>query len=68
MTRKEHYQPSSPDGWDGICGRCGHSYFQCKGNCTCLSCNLQRQVEATAGLVFEEDSIDRPNSEPTYTR
>jgi len=30
--------------WNGICVVCGHDYIHnCQGNCTCLSCNAQRQ-------------------------
>ena len=29
--------------WEGVCVRCGHDYFNCLGNCTCLACNAQRQ-------------------------
>lgn len=61
MTRQEYY--GSPDaggeqGWDGVCVRCGHSYFECRGNCTCLSCNAQRQDEEKQNLQFDEDSAD----------
>jgi len=37
--------------WDGRCVSCGHSYVDtetekgCHGDCTCLSCNAQRQSE-----------------------
>lgn len=51
MKRSEHYTD-----WDGICKRCGHSYFECRGNCTCFSCMAQRQTEVEAGLVFDEDA------------
>ena len=51
MTRKEYYGEQ----WDGTCTSCGHDYFACRGNCTCLSCNAQRQDEITDGLWFEED-------------
>jgi len=52
MTRREHYAGK----WDGICKRCGHDYINdCRGNCTCLSCNGQRQDEEREGLRFEED-------------
>lgn len=31
--------------WDGVCKRCGHDFFNdCHGDCTCLSCNGQRQM------------------------
>jgi hypothetical protein len=30
--------------WDGICETCGHDWFRdCRGNCTCLSCNAYAQ-------------------------
>jgi hypothetical protein len=56
-TRREYYAQAKPE-WDGICVRCGHSYFDCRGNCTCLSCNLQRQSEITDGLWFADDPED----------
>ena len=56
MTRQEYYQGK----WDGVCVSCGHDYFQCRGNCTCLSCNAQRQGEEQEGLVFEEDASEKP--------
>ena len=37
--------------WNGQCVSCGHSYVDsetqagCHGDCTCLSCNAQRQSE-----------------------
>lgn len=51
-------------GWDGICVSCSHSYFQCRGNCTCLSCNAQRQDEIKNALWFDEDGEkDKSNIE-----
>jgi len=62
------YYASRQEPWDGICTRCGHSYFACRGNCTCLACNAQRQEEIAKGLVFEDDppweSAQGGNSEP----
>ncbi len=49
-TRKQHYTE-----WDGKCASCGHDYFECRGNCTCLSCNAQRQDEIREGHWFDED-------------
>ena len=51
MTRKDYYAGT----WDGICKRCGHDYFECRGNCTCLACAAQRQDEIQSGLWFDED-------------
>lgn len=43
MTLAEFSRRQYPD-WDGICIICGHDYRNgCQGNCTCLSCNSQRQ-------------------------
>jgi hypothetical protein len=42
MTNDELLAHCSP-GWDGVCVRCGHLFLTCRGNCTCLSCNAQRQ-------------------------
>lgn len=53
MTRQEYY--GEPDPWDGICTTCQHDYFTCRGNCTCLSCNGQRQDEIRDKLWFDED-------------
>lgn len=59
MTRKEHYTE-----WDGLCVSCGHDYFTCRGNCTCLSCNAQRQDEIRQRLWFDQDgSQDQSNIE-----
>lgn len=50
----EAYQEHSFASWDGKCW-CGHDYFNnCRGNCTCLGCNSQRQWEEKLGLKFEE--------------
>lgn len=44
-------------GWDGRCVTCGHSYVDtetevgCHGDCTCLSCNVQRQCEEKNALA-----------------
>ena len=54
MKREEHYAGE----WDGVCGRCGHNYFKCRGNCTCLACNAQRQEEVGQGLFFDGDDPD----------
>jgi len=54
-SRLGHYSE-----WDGVCAQCGHSYFECRGNCTCLACNAQRQQEIESGLAFSEDVIDLP--------
>lgn len=54
VTRPEYYH-SGDRSWDGICVRCHHSYFECRGNCTCLSCMAQRQSEIQGGLRFAED-------------
>jgi hypothetical protein len=51
MTRTEFYAEK----WDGVCQTCGDNYFECRGNCTCLSCNAQRQDEIKDGLWFAED-------------
>jgi len=43
-------------GWDGICKTCGHDYINdCRGNCTCLSCNAQRQKEIELDLPFADE-------------
>jgi hypothetical protein len=67
MTRNEYYSTVepwySPRGF-GICRVCGHDYIgDCRGNCTCLSCNAQRQYEVRKGLVFEEDEEDLEETE-----
>jgi hypothetical protein len=51
MTRTEFYA----DKWDGICKSCGDNYIECRGNCTCLACNAQRQDEIKNDLWFAED-------------
>jgi len=51
LTRAEHYAPQ----WDGTCVRCGHDFFECRGHCTCLACNAQRQSEVREGLIFRAD-------------
>ena len=63
MNRRQHYAGK----WDGKCSRCGHSYFKCRGNCTCLSCNAQRQGEARDGLCFEEDPESERNEAAMVT-
>lgn len=35
---------SETPGWDGICVVCGHDWRRCHGECTCLSCNAERQA------------------------
>ena len=43
MTLKELHRNTA---WAGVCESCGHDYFHdCHGNCTCLSCNAQRQSD-----------------------
>ena len=66
IPRREYYAES--DGWDGRCWRCGHDYFTCRGNCTCLSCNAQRQKEVEASLVFPEDEEDEARAERAKRR
>ncbi|MDI9430101.1 MAG: hypothetical protein QM570_00085 [Planctomycetota bacterium] len=62
-TRRDYYA-NQPEPWDGTCTRCGHSYFECRGNCTCLACNAQRQNEISKGLLFEDDPPwERSNAE-----
>jgi hypothetical protein len=56
ITRREYYARLGE--WDGRCFACGHDYFTCRGNCTCLSCNAQRQTEVEDGLIFPEDEKD----------
>lgn len=60
MTREEFYlsdEAGEEQGWDGTCVTCGHSYFVCRGNCSCLSCNAQRQAELRDGRWFDEDGL-----------
>jgi hypothetical protein len=52
--RADYYSRDGRD-WNGICQRCGHSYFECRGHCTCSSCNAQRQHEVREGLLFDGD-------------
>ena len=45
MPVAEFSTQQSPE-WDGICLYCTHDYRNgCKGNCTCLSCNAERQAD-----------------------
>ena len=40
---------ASRKGWDGICVTCQHDWVNdCHGDCTCLSCNAERQAEEEA--------------------
>ena len=63
MTRQAYYTC-----WDGICCACGHSYFECRGICTCLSCKAQRLGEDRAGLRFDEDREDTRDRRRTTLR
>ena len=56
MKRSEFYGEARPQ-WDGTCATCGHDYIHnCHGDCTCLSCNAQRQWEEEQdGAPFEDD-------------
>lgn len=58
MKRRDYYRD-----WDGVCVSCGHDYFECRGNCTCLSCNAQRDNEVGRGLKFDEDDVDESADE-----
>ena len=54
--------------WDGICVTCGHDYRHgCQGNCTCLSCNGQRQYEEVLaeqyGIVLRGHQAVSPGQE-----
>jgi len=61
QTRAAYY---AKRGWDGICVACGHDYINnCHGDCTCLSCNAQRQDEVKDGLTFTD--VDLPPIERT---
>ena len=58
MNRRDFYISGGDSGilWDGICVVCGHDYINdCRGDCTCLSCNGQRQWEESEGLEFNEE-------------
>ena len=44
--------------WDGVCDRCGHDYFQCLGNCTCLACNAERQAAEREDANRKDDTPD----------
>ena len=60
FSRAEFYASRQ---WDGICLTCGHDYINnCHGDCTCLSCNAQRQWEEKEGLEFTDEDI--PPIEP----
>jgi hypothetical protein len=64
MNRREYY---TQQGWDGICKRCGHDYVNgCHGDCTCLSCNAQRQGEVELGQMFTD--MDLPPLPPKQCR
>ena len=63
MKRSAYYARQKPP-WDGICARCHQSYFENRGNTTCLACNAQRQGEYREGLLFEDD----PESEHEEAR
>lgn len=58
MTVGDFSRQQNPD-WNGICCVCGHDYRNgCQGNCTCLSCNGQRQSDEREaeklGIVLTE--------------
>lgn len=59
MDRRTYYNTEGRR-WDGLCSRCGHDYFTCRGNgCTCFGCLAQRQAEVRLGLEFDEDADER---------
>lgn len=56
MSKEEITAYYRKQGWDGICTSCGHDYINnCRGNCTCLSCNAQRQDEVKQKLPFADE-------------
>ena len=56
MSKEQIQAYYESQGWDGICKTCGHDYINdCRGNCTCLSCNAQRQQEIELDLPFADE-------------
>jgi len=58
ISIKKLSEKTNPE-WDGICVTCGHDYRNgCHGNCTCLSCNAERQHDNAAAPKMNHEVVE----------